>query len=74
MWYGHIPACVRLTNVQQSKNYFTRDKTTQAVFITKKRNFLIVKRITFIVQHRFLFFRYRKYKNYCLKIHYFKLK
>jgi len=39
--------------VQHTKNYFTRDRTTQAVIITKKRKFHTIKRRKFIVQDYF---------------------
>jgi len=64
------------TKVQHSKNYFTQDKTTQVVFITKKRNVLAIKRRISSLQHRFYIFsilQIQKKKLYCLKIHYFKL-
>ena len=48
--------CLRLTNVQHSKNSFARERTEKATVITKKRNFHHTKRRTLAVQRRFYFF------------------
>jgi len=55
--------CPRLGNIQRSKNYFTQDRTTQAVVITKKQNLHTVKRRPFTVQHRFYFVDIRTTKK-----------
>jgi len=55
--------CIYVTNVLHSKNCFTRDRTTQAVVITKKQNVHTIKRRTFTVQHSFYMFYITNKKN-----------
>ncbi|KAE9541870.1 hypothetical protein AGLY_003861 [Aphis glycines] len=55
--------CLRLTNVQHSKNRFTQARTIQAVIEVEQPNVHFRKKRILIVQHCFLFFGYQNYKK-----------